>query len=87
MEVLTSHAHALADRAEAVADGEADVPQPIEDLLAIRACIAYALCMQYTIRGIPAAIDNALRARARAAGKSLNQWATDVLKHAIQARG
>ena len=28
--------------------------------------------MQYTIRGIPAVVDDALRARARAAGKSLN---------------
>ena len=35
--------------------------------------------MQYTIRGIPAAIDNALRARARAAGKSLNQAAVAAL--------
>ena len=29
--------------------------------------------MQYTIRGIPAAVDSALRARARADGKSLNE--------------
>ena len=35
--------------------------------------------MQYTIRGIPTAIDNALRARARAAGKSLNQTAVAAL--------
>jgi hypothetical protein len=35
--------------------------------------------MQYTIRGIPAAIDNALRQRARAAGKSLNEAAVDAL--------
>ena len=35
--------------------------------------------MQYTIRGIPPAIDNALRARARAAGKSLNEAAVDAL--------
>jgi len=35
--------------------------------------------MQYTIRGIPAAVDNALRARARAAGKSLNAAAVDAL--------
>ena len=35
--------------------------------------------MQYTIRSIPAAVDNALRARARAAGKSLNEAAVDAL--------
>jgi hypothetical protein len=35
--------------------------------------------MQYTIRGIPAALDNALRQRARAAGKSLNEAAVDAL--------
>jgi hypothetical protein len=31
--------------------------------------------MQYTIRGIPPKVNNALRARARAAGKSLNEAA------------
>ena len=35
--------------------------------------------MQYTIRGIPPAIDGALRARARAAGQSLNKAAVDAL--------
>ena len=35
--------------------------------------------MQYTIRGIPTALDNALRARARDTGKSLNQAAVDAL--------
>jgi len=35
--------------------------------------------MQYTIRGIPPAIDSALRQRARAAGKSLNEAAVDAL--------
>ena len=35
--------------------------------------------MQYTIRGIPPAVDNALRERARAAGKSLNEAAIDAL--------
>lgn len=39
----------------------------------------YVICMQYTIRGIPAAVDAALRARARAAGKSLNEAAIDAL--------
>jgi hypothetical protein len=35
--------------------------------------------MQYTIRGIPAAVDNALRERARATHKSLNEAAIDAL--------
>jgi hypothetical protein len=35
--------------------------------------------MQYTIRGIPPALDGALRERARAAGKSLNEAAVDAL--------
>jgi hypothetical protein len=48
-------------------------------VLAGYACIAYNCCMQYTIRGIPAAVDNALRERARVAGKSLNEAAVDAL--------
>jgi hypothetical protein len=35
--------------------------------------------MQYTIRRIPAALDNALRQRARASSKSLNDAAVDAL--------
>lgn len=35
--------------------------------------------MQYTIRGIPVTVDNALRERARAAGKSLNEATIDAL--------
>jgi hypothetical protein len=35
--------------------------------------------MQYTIRGIPAAVDSALRARARRVGKSLNEATVDAL--------
>jgi hypothetical protein len=35
--------------------------------------------MQYTLRGIPPAVDGALRDRARAAGKSLNEAAIDAL--------
>jgi antitoxin FitA-like protein len=35
--------------------------------------------MQYTIRGIPPAVDTALRERARAAGKSLNEAAVEAL--------
>lgn len=35
--------------------------------------------MQYTVRGIPTALDVTLRARARAEGKSLNEAAIDAL--------
>ncbi len=35
--------------------------------------------MQYTIRGIPAAVDVAIRQRARATGKSLNETTVEVL--------
>lgn len=35
--------------------------------------------MQYTIRGVPRAVDGALRGRARAAGKSLNEVAIEAL--------
>jgi hypothetical protein len=35
--------------------------------------------MQYTIRGIPQAIDSAVRERARAEGKSLNEVAVEAL--------
>jgi hypothetical protein len=43
--------------------------------------------MQYTIRGIPAAIDNALRARARADRKSLNETAVDALAEGAGVAG
>ena len=35
--------------------------------------------MQYTVRGIPVALDVALRKRARAEGKSLNEAAIEAL--------
>jgi len=37
------------------------------------------MCMQYTIRGIPKAIDSAVRERAKAEGKSLNEVAVEAL--------
>ena len=48
-------------------------------MLAYGVGIAYNRCMQYTIRGIPPAVDNALRERARLEGKSLNEAALDAL--------
>ena len=56
-------------------------------LIAKSACIAYTYCMQYTIRGIPPSIDNALRARARAAGKSLNAAAVAALAEGAGVTG
>ena len=43
--------------------------------------------MQYTVRGIPPAVDHALRARARAAGKSLNQAAVAALAEGAGVAG
>lgn len=43
--------------------------------------------MQYTIRRIPPAVDSALRARARAAGKSLNEAAVEALAEGVGVAG
>ena len=43
--------------------------------------------MQYTIRGIPPAIDSALRARARADGTSLNEAAVAALAEGAGVAG
>ena len=48
-------------------------------LLAIDACIAYNMCMQYTIRNVPKYLDVALRVSARERGKSLNEVAIEAL--------
>ncbi len=48
-------------------------------MLAIYACVAYYPRMQYTIRGVPAVVDDALRMRARETGKSLNEVVIDAL--------
>lgn len=39
--------------------------------------------MQYTIRGIPPAVDAALRRRAKATSKSLNQTALEALMEGV----
>ena len=39
--------------------------------------------MQYTVRGIPAALDKAMRQRARAQGKSLNALAIETLAEGV----
>jgi hypothetical protein len=48
-------------------------------VLARHACTAYHPCMQYTVCGIPPTLDAALRQRARASRKSLNEAAIDAL--------
>lgn len=48
-------------------------------MLATHAFIAYNICMQYTIRKIPTAVDAALRRRAREQWKSLNEIAIEAL--------
>jgi hypothetical protein len=58
-----------------------------EVLLAVRACIAYSECMQYTIRGIPAIVDRAIRERARTAGKSLNEAVVEALAEGAGVAG
>jgi hypothetical protein len=39
--------------------------------------------MQYTIRGIPRALDEAIRERAKAEGKSLNEVAVEALAEGV----
>jgi len=39
--------------------------------------------MQYTLRGIPPALDEALRERAKAEGKSLNEVAVEALAEGL----
>jgi len=48
-------------------------------MVALRACIEYDKCMQYTIRNIPDYLDATLRDSARREGKSLNQVAVAAL--------
>jgi hypothetical protein len=43
--------------------------------------------MQYTIRGIPPAVDDALRERARTAGKSLNEAVVEALAEGTGVAG
>jgi len=48
-------------------------------MLAYGACIAYNVCMQYTIRKVPQTVDAALRRRAQEQGKSLNEVTIEAL--------
>lgn len=52
-------------------------------VLAASVGTAYNHCMQYTIRKIPAALDEAIRRRARSQGQSLNQVAVEALAQGL----
>ena len=56
-------------------------------MLASRACNAYNICMQYTIRNVPDALDEALRRAAREQGKSLNEMAIEALARGAGVTG
>lgn len=62
-------------------------PRMVRPLLAGCACIAYIICMQYTIRNIPDHVDRALRKRAEREGKSLNEVATEALTRGLDLEG
>lgn len=56
-------------------------------LIAFLACIAYNICMQYTIRNVPHTLDAALRRAAREQGKSLNEVAIEALARGAGVTG
>lgn len=56
-------------------------------MLAPSACIAYNICMQYTIRNVPDYLDAALRGSAREKGKSLNEAAIEALARGVGLSG
>jgi hypothetical protein len=56
-------------------------------MIALFACIEYNVCMQYTIRNIPDALDAALRERARIESKSLNEVTIEALARATGFSG
>jgi hypothetical protein len=51
--------------------------------LDLPAASAYVAGMQYTLRGVPPAVDRALRDRAKREGISLNQAAVEALVRAL----
>jgi len=56
-------------------------------VIALSAYSAYTVCMQYTIRGLPARLDKLIRRRAKEEGKSLNTVAVEALMEAFGLRG
>ena len=47
----------------------------------------YIACMQYTIRNIPKFLDQAIRARAKTTGRSINDVTIELLFDAFRAHG
>ena len=60
---------------------------PTGSVLALIACNAYNICMQYTIRNVPRVLDEALRRAARERGKSLNEVAIEALARGAGVAG
>jgi plasmid stability protein len=56
-------------------------------MLAPPAFNAYNMCMPYTIRNVPEALDEALRRVAREQGKSLNEVAIEALARGAGVSG
>lgn len=56
-------------------------------MLALIACNAYNICMQYTIRNVPRTLDEALRRAARERGKSLNEVTIEALTRGAGVTG
>lgn len=56
-------------------------------MIAFYTCVAYILCMQYTIRKLPARLDKLIRKRAKEEGKSINTVAVEALMEAFGLRG
>ena len=52
-------------------------------MFAITACNAYTICMQYTIRNVPKALDSMLREKAKNEGKSLNLVVLEAIARAL----
>ena len=63
-------------------DGQVRLAAAVKHCLQKCVGAAYIECMQYTIRSIPRDLDDALRRRALAEGRSLNALVTDALRAA-----
>jgi hypothetical protein len=53
----------------------------------LQAGLAYTACMQYTLRNVPPQLDEALRAKARAEGKSLNDVTLEAIEVGVGLAG
>lgn len=56
-------------------------------MLSFSECIAYNICMQYTIRNVPESLDEALRRAAREQDKSLNDITIEALARGLGITG